>query len=138
MKTLVQFLAGMVVMVMLNISCQNPESKIQIITPEEYSRLEQLGDVQLIDVRSVESFQELHIKGAQNLVFDSEFSSNLNQLDKTKPVAVYCKTGGLSKRCVEILKDSGFVKLYDLKGGLAKWQYSGIALDSLPTLELEK
>lgn len=138
MKTLVQFLAGMVILVLLVTSCQERKSKIQFITPEEYSRLEQLDEVQLIDVRSVESFQELHIKGAQNLVFDNEFSINLNQLDKTKPVAVYCKTGGLSKRCVEILRDSGFVKLYDLKGGLAKWQYSGVALDSIPRLELEK
>jgi len=111
-------------------SCQK-STDVQLITPDEYQRLDQLEDVQLIDVRSVEAFQDLHLEGAQNLVYDAEFSEKIMKLDKSKPVAVYCKTGGLSKKCVEILKDSGFVKIFDLKGGLSKWKHSGISIDSL-------
>ncbi|MGB2088050.1 MAG: rhodanese-like domain-containing protein [Psychroflexus salarius] len=118
-------------------SCQK-NTDVQLITPDEYQRLNQLEDVQLIDVRSVEAFQDLHLKGAQNLVYDAEFSKKIMKLDKSKPVAVYCKTGGLSKKCVEILKDSGFVKIFDLKGGLSKWKHSGISIDSLVKPETKK
>ncbi|QSS98270.1 rhodanese-like domain-containing protein [Psychroflexus sp. ALD_RP9] len=118
-------------------SCQK-NTDVQLITPDEYQRLNQLEDVQLIDVRSVEAFQDLHLKGAQNLVYDAEFSKKIMKLDKSKPVAVYCKTGGLSKKCVEILKDSGFVKIFDLKGGLSKWKHSGISIDSIIKPELKR
>lgn len=122
-------LSGFVLFFVL-MACQKKQS-IQLITPEEYQDLEEFQTVQLLDVRSVKKFQELHIKGAQNLIYDQDFSEKIKLLDKTKPVAVYCSTGGLSKVCVETLKDSGFIKIYDLKGGLAKWKYSGIALDSI-------
>ena len=119
------------------ISCQK-NTDVQLITPDEYQRLDQLEDVQLIDVRSVEAFQDLHLEGAQNLVYDAEFSEKIMKLDKSKPVAVYCKTGRLSTKCVEILKDSGFVKIFDLKGGLSKWKHSGISIDSLIKPETKK
>ncbi|NNE77709.1 MAG: rhodanese-like domain-containing protein [Pricia sp.] len=56
-------------------------------------------DAQLIDVRTPEEFSAGHIDGAVNINYLSSesFTENINKLDKTKPVYVYCQMGGRSK-----------------------------------------
>ena len=51
---------------------------------------------------------------------------NIQKLDKSKPVVLYCKGGGRSAKCAKKLKDAGFEKIYDLEGGLSKWEHSKI------------
>ena len=45
-------------------------------------------------------------------------------LDKKKPVILYCKGGTRSAKCAKKLKDAGFEKIYDLDGGLSRWQHT--------------
>lgn len=94
-----------------------------MISHDEMKMIILSDTIQLIDVRSVEEFQEKHLKGAQNIVFDDDFEANVLQLDQSKPVAVYCRTGRRSKECAEILKENGFVKIYELEEGIAKWEF---------------
>jgi rhodanese-related sulfurtransferase len=83
-----------------------------------------IDTMQLIDVRALEAFREGHLQGAQNLIYDDEFDEKIKQLDKDKPVAVYCRTGRRSKKCSAILKEAGFKQIYQLKGGLSQWEYN--------------
>ncbi len=103
-----------------------------MLTSEEMKELILLDSVQLIDVRSVEAFREGHLKGAQNLIYDEDFIEKINQLDKTKPVAVYCRTGRRSEKCSKILKKAGFEQIYQLKDGLSQWKYKDeLIIDTL-------
>lgn len=104
-------------------SCQFGNQQVEVITSDEMELLLLSDSIQLIDVRSFEDFQEKHIKGAQSIVFDSDFEENISKLDKSKPVAVYCRTGRRSKECSQVLKDKGFTKIYELEGGLEKWEH---------------
>ena len=52
---------------------------------------------------------------------DDDFASQVEKLDKTKPVFVYCKRGGRSASAAEILKEKGFTKVYNLDGGITAW-----------------
>lgn len=104
-------------------SCQEKSNSSTLISSKEMKELMVLDSVQLIDVRTLEEFREGHLEGAQNLIYDNEFVQKIEQLDKSKPVAVYCRTGRRSEDCAQILKDAGFKKVYQLKGGLSQWEF---------------
>jgi phage shock protein E len=79
-------------------------------------------DVQLIDVRTPEEYNEAHIKNAKNIDFYSEqFYSDMSKLDKNKPLFIYCRSGGRSGKAATQLSKAGF-DVYDLKGGFIDWQ----------------
>lgn len=79
-------------------------------------------DVQLIDVRSPEEWKDGIITDAMLInYFDTDFKAQLNKLDKSKPIAVYCKSGGRSGKTTKILSQLKFKEIYDLKGGYSSW-----------------
>ena len=82
-------------------------------------------DVQLVDVRTPEEYEAEHIVNSQNIDFRSPtFEEDVKQLDKTKPVILYCRSGRRSAECAKKLKEAGFEKVYDLEGGISKWKHS--------------
>lgn len=82
-------------------------------------------DVQIIDVRTPEEFADDHISGAQNLnIYDDRFKQQVAALDNSRPVLVYCKSGGRSRDAAKILADAGFSG-YELGGGIMKYRAEG-------------
>lgn len=79
--------------------------------------------VQLVDVRTPEEFEEGHIAGARNInVFDSDFVDEAEKaLDKSRPVAVYCRSGKRSADAARELTENGF-KVTNLEGGILAWK----------------
>jgi len=80
-------------------------------------------DVQLVDVRTAEEYAAGHIGHAVNfnIVQGNVFLEQIQSLDKDKPVYLYCKAGGRSNRAAQLLKERGFVKIYDYSGGYNDW-----------------
>ncbi|HLV38606.1 rhodanese-like domain-containing protein [Xanthomarina sp.] len=119
-------------LLMLVFSCKNTRSEhITVVTAEEMQAILDLEEVQLIDVRTPEEFKEGHIKDAQNINFYSDtFDEDILKLDKSKPVILYCKSGRRSAACSEKLVQAGFVKVYDLKGGITQWKHEELELDN--------
>lgn len=80
-------------------------------------------DVQLVDVRTQEEYESGHIDDAVNFnIIDNEtFLEQIEALDKGEPVYLYCKMGGRSNRAAQLLKDQGFVEIYDYSGGYNDW-----------------
>lgn len=78
--------------------------------------------VQLIDVRTANEYNAGCIKKAKNIdIFSGKFTSEVNKLDKEKPVYVYCRSGGRSKRASKKIAALGFKEIYDLKGGILNY-----------------
>ena len=103
---------------------------LTVISPEEMQNLLRTDDVQIIDVRTQEEYNKGFISKSQNIdYFSSTFSEEILALDKNKPVLVYCKSGGRSAKCAKKLIDAGFVKIYDLAGGVSKWKHKGFKLE---------
>lgn len=77
------------------------------------------GNVQVLDVRTPDEFSQGKIEGAVNINFyDSDFKAQVaNKLDKKVPVYLYCRSGGRSQQALQILKELGFSKVYELSGG---------------------
>ncbi|MCA0132884.1 rhodanese-like domain-containing protein [Winogradskyella alexanderae] len=107
-------------------SClETNSSNVKLITADEMQSILEQEDVQLIDVRTEEEFEAFHIVDAQNIDIDSPtFDDDISNLDKEKPVIVYCKGGVRSAKCAKKMEDAGFKKIYDLEGGLSRWKHS--------------
>lgn len=116
----------------LGLSCsQNPAEGQNKLSPVAFeAMLKSDSTVQLIDVRTLEEFQSGHIHGAQNLnIQEADFVKKINQLDKNRPVMVYCAVGGRSASAANQCSKLGFPKVYDLKGGITAWKAAGKGLE---------
>lgn len=126
-NTLTSFFT-IVLCVLVLVSCKSndgQDSVIEMVNPDEMQSLIKTDNTQLIDVRNLEEFEEGHIKGAKNLILNEDFKQRYDKLDKSKPVVLYCEDGNESEKCAQILKDAGFKKIFDLRGGLSQWMYEG-------------
>lgn len=108
--------------VFLVISCKPQENdKIKIVTKAEFKTAIE-SDVQLVDVRTPQEFKDGYIKNAINInIYDADFETKIQSLDKTKPVYVYCKSGGRSQQAAHKMIDLGFTEVIDLQGGYMAW-----------------
>lgn len=94
------------------------------------SKLSGLPDAQLVDVRTPEEFSEAHLEGALNLDINGpEFQNQVASLDKSKPVFVYCLSGGRSKNAAVYLVNNGFKEVYEMTGGMMQWRKAGKPLE---------
>lgn len=79
--------------------------------------------VQLVDVRSAKEYNAGHIDDAMNIdITDKEkFKNEVRKLDKSKPIYIYCYSGGRSNRASKLLEVEGFLEIYDFSGGWKSW-----------------
>jgi len=92
----------------------------------KFLKLVNSKDGQILDVRTPEEWAKGTIMGAIKMnIFDSDFNTQLNQLDKSQPVYVYCKSGGRSGKAAKIMKELGFTTVYNLNGGIGAWNSAG-------------
>ena len=129
-------LVCLLVVAVFSFSCKEEEKgpQIEVITAEEMQQIVEDNGVQMVDVRTPEEYQEGFIAGFQNIdYFSDSFESDLDKLDKSKPVIVYCRSGNRSSKCAAKMKEKGFVKIYDLDGGITKWKFKGYEVET-PTL----
>ena len=76
-----------------------------------YAELVKQGAV-ILDVRSKGEYQGGHIKGSINISVDT-LSSNLNKLNKDKPIITCCASGMRSASAKSILKSNGFTEVHN-------------------------
>jgi thioredoxin 1 len=77
---------------------------------------------QLLDVRTPDEYGQGHLPGSTNMDFrDPVFAQKIETLDKTKPVFVYCLSGGRSAQAAKLLTDKGFAQVFEMQGGYLKW-----------------
>ena len=50
------------------------------------------------------------------------FKEEMETLDKSKPIVIYCRSGGRSGRCATLMLEIGFKEIYDLEGGIIQWK----------------
>lgn len=110
-------------------SCQKSEN-VKSVSPGEFQELlSNSSDAIVLDVRTPEEFSAGRLENAINInYYDTDFNSQLDNLDKNKTVFVYCKSGGRSSGAAEVLAQKGFTEIIELKGGLLSWQANDMPL----------
>ena len=80
---------------------------------------EQADELQIVDVRSPDEWKKGHIPGATH-IFLPELPKKSAQLNKKKPVAVYCDSGYRASLASSILKKEGF-DVHNVPGSWQAW-----------------
>ena len=95
----------------------------EILDPETYEKAIEKGNVQLVDVRTPREFKGGHLGQAVNIDFfrTGSFRLEMEKLDKTKPLYLYCRSGQRSQKAARKLLKWGFTEVYDLEGGILNW-----------------
>jgi thioredoxin len=115
------------------VSCNGQASKsLKSVDPLSFSKeIAMLEQPQVIDVRTPEEFSTGHILDAKNIDWlNNNFVTATEKLDKSQPVFVYCKSGGRSAKAAAKLEELGFKKIYNLEGGIMKWDAAGLSTQS--------
>jgi len=96
----------------------------RVVKASEFKEKLSMEDRQLVDVRTPDEYNGGKIDDAQNIDFyEADFKTQIAKLDKSKPVFVYCHSGGRSGKAAKMMKGMGFKEVYDLKGGYSGWPY---------------
>ncbi|PJA06882.1 MAG: thioredoxin [Flavobacteriales bacterium CG_4_10_14_0_2_um_filter_32_8] len=130
MKKLGKIVAAIILLISCNNNqAQQPTLTIENVDTKQFKELVDAGEGIILDVRTPEEVSNGYINNASTINFyDKDFSTKLNLMQKDKPIYVYCKSGGRSSQAAELLKNNGFKKIYNLKGGITGWENSGFPI----------
>ena len=90
-------------------------------------RLEAGDDLQLVDVRADHEWDAGRIPGATHIELN-EIASRAEELDRARPVVLYCRGGTRSEMARDALRAAGF-DAHKLSGGIVDWADQGASMD---------
>jgi rhodanese-related sulfurtransferase len=101
------------------------------VDPDEISRDEAQALIdegaQLIDVRADHEWEAGRIAGAIHLPLD-ELAGRATEIDKERPVVVYCRGGNRSSMATAALREAGY-EASKLSEGVVGWAEADLALE---------
>lgn len=94
------------------------------LSPNEFgAKIAENTAAVILDVRTPNEFSGGHLPKAINAnVMGSDLTTKTAKLDKSKPLFVYCQSGGRSARACKMLSDMGFTDIYNMSGGISSWK----------------
>ncbi|MEM8582904.1 MAG: rhodanese-like domain-containing protein [Bacteroidota bacterium] len=111
------------------------ERLASMVTIDDYSippaEVQNLTNPILLDARELEEYEVSHIPDAQHIGYRNPNFDLLDDLNKDRPVVVYCTIGYRSERVARQLRDRGFSEVYNLYGSVYAWLLAGLNLQTL-------
>ena len=87
------------------------------------------GKAYLVDVRTPEEYSTKHLQYAQNINIRSEkFADEIKQLDKSKKIYLYCRSGNRSGKAADTLQTFGYNFGYNI-GALDSLVVKGLPVE---------
>ena len=101
----------------------NSTTKTNLSAIEFAEKLKEMPTATIIDVRTIDEFSKGHLANALNYDWnENEFDKQIALLDKSKPIFIYCLSGGRSSSAANKMRSEGFKTVYELDGGIMKWR----------------
>jgi|TARA_B100001971_G_C18216870_1_gene554461 adenylyltransferase/sulfurtransferase len=97
-----------------------PGADDEATVEELKTRLDRQDPFLLLDVREPQEFEICRIPGSV-LIPLSELPSRFSELEGHEDMIVHCKSGVRSGKAIRLLKDAGFGRARNLKGGILAW-----------------
>lgn len=117
------------VAILLTACSQNNSSTLPVT--EYFTKLTSTKNKILVDVRTPGEYSQEHLANAINIDYNgSEFAKYVDTLDKSKPVFIYCLSGGRSGSALKILESKGFKEVYNMQGGIMQWKAKNYPLNN--------
>ena len=111
-------------------SCTNGQTQstnTNLSATEFSDKIKDMTTAPIVDVRTPEEFAKGHLQDANNYDWNgSDFQKQISTLDKSKPVFVYCLSGGRSSSAASQMRSDGFKEVYELSGGIMKWRAANL------------
>jgi adenylyltransferase/sulfurtransferase len=82
-------------------------------------RLDRGDDLFILDVREPHEYQICNLGG--HLIPLGDLPSRVNELDTSKEIVAYCRSGVRSAKATNFLRQAGFKKVHNLAGGVLAW-----------------
>jgi adenylyltransferase/sulfurtransferase len=96
------------------------ETSWETTVEELKGRLDRHENVFILDVRNPEEYQICRIPGS-TLIPLPELPRRFRELDRDRELIVHCKSGMRSLKATQFLRQQGFQKVKNLKGGIHAW-----------------
>ena len=93
---------------------------MEITTDELKAKMESGAKVTLVDVREPWEWNLCRLDGARHIPM-GEIPARYLELDPEDEVVVYCHVGQRSAMVVQYLRQQGFQKAVNLRGGIEAW-----------------
>ena len=97
------------------------------LPPDRLAEMLQAGKVDLIDVRRPHEWEAGHIPGARHVEVN-KLPTAASELDRERPIVLYCRSGSRSELVADALGDTGF-DAHALAGGISAWAEQGQPLE---------
>ena len=113
--------------------CSNTVMAQDGLPASEFEKRINAQHPQLLDVRTAGEYQSGHLKNSlqADWMNKEQFTDRVKYLDKSKPLLVYCASGGRSAQAAQWLSDNGFTDVQNLKGGLTSWKLNGKPVEAI-------
>jgi sulfur-carrier protein adenylyltransferase/sulfurtransferase len=96
------------------------ENGVPAISVEEFKqRLDRGDDLFILDVREPHEYQICNLNG--HLIPLGDLPKRVHELDSSKEIIAYCRSGARSAKAVQFLRQAGFLKVKNLTGGVLAW-----------------
>lgn len=96
------------------------EADWEISAAELSRRLYSGAELTLLDVREPHEWEIARMESAVLIPY-GELAAHLKELDSTQDIVLYCRTGVRSARALSMMRDAGFRRLKNLRGGINAW-----------------
>ncbi len=73
----------------------------------------------MLDVREPHEYEICNLDG--QLIPLGELADRIGELNQDHEIIVHCKMGGRSAKAVQLLRDNGFDKVFNMRGGITAW-----------------
>jgi len=98
-----------------------PDNADDEMTPQDLRHhLARGREVLLVDVRQPWEYQLVHLDGAR-LIPLGELPAHVDELDRARPIVIYCHHGIRSFDAMVFLRSMGFPDVKSLQGGIDRW-----------------
>lgn len=122
-----------ILLVLILASCGDKEKKTEtgLLAPQQFKTAIDVQKNEIIlDVRTPKEYGEAKIHQAQNIDFyQTDFKEIIKQLDRNKTYFVYCRSGKRSANTSTLMREAGFERVYDLKGGILAWKEAKLPVE---------
>jgi rhodanese-related sulfurtransferase len=99
---------------------------VQHVGTERVRQLLRTDGLQLLDVRRADEFAVSHLEGAVSIPLDGTLEKRMSDLDRDRPVLVYCSVGYRSAMAAERLRKAGFKNVSNYLGSIFAWHNRGL------------
>ncbi len=106
------------------------ENSLKTISPKMASDLiakhKSNTDFIILDVRTPREFKSGHIEKAILLdYYSKKYTDKLKRLDKSKTYLIYCRSGNRSGKTLDLIRNMGFSRVYNMDQGIIGWRSKG-------------